>query len=90
MQTWTPTWRGTPFEIGQRYRVLKAASSLPPEQSLVPGEVVTYQQCGYSRYDSTSIYAFTNEHGVERSWWLHDDEPLENWRGVFAAIENAG
>ncbi len=90
MQASTPTWKGTPFEIGRRYRVLKAASSLPPEQSLAPGEVVTYQQCGYSRYDSTSIFAFTNEEGVERSWWLHDDEPLENLRDVFAAIESGG
>ncbi|MFL5328955.1 MAG: hypothetical protein ACJ8C4_08555 [Gemmataceae bacterium] len=63
---------------------------MPPEHSLVLGEIVTYQQCGYSHYDSTSIYAFTNEYGVERSWWLHDDEPLEKWRDVFATIENAG
>ena len=50
-----PTRRGSPFRVGFRYRVL----SSPAQQAspgLSPGELLTYQGSGYSRYDSASIY----------------------------------
>jgi hypothetical protein len=88
MQTWTPAPRGTPFQIGARYRPLKAVATFPPEQSLIAGEVVIYQQSGYSRYDGCSIYAFVNELGEERSWWLSDDASDDSWREVFAQVKD--
>jgi len=77
MDRWTPSWRGSPFRVGARYRTLTAIASIPREESLVAGEEVVYQQSGYSRYDSLSVYSFVNDAGEVRTWCLHDDHPME-------------
>jgi hypothetical protein len=90
MQTYTPSWRGTPFQEGRRYLTLCADISLPPEQSPVAGEVVCYQQSWYSIYDNCSIYFFVNDAGLERNWRLHDSKPFEDWQKFFAAVGDSG
>jgi hypothetical protein len=85
-EQWSPTWRGSPFRVGGRYVTTKSVRSFPADESLCEGEIVVYQGSGYGRYDSSSIYAFTSESGQERSWWLHDDEPMEQWLSLFAEL----
>jgi hypothetical protein len=85
MDKWAPSWRGSPFQVGHRYKALLAARTWDPE-GLVAGEEVVYQRSGYSRYDNCSIYCFVNDTGALRTWWLHDDEPLDSWRQVFTAV----
>lgn len=82
------TWRGSPFVAGRRYRVLKDAPAY--EGRLSPGEVVKYFGAYVGIYDGVSVYAFTDEHGQERTWVLRDDEPLESWSSVFSAEPDAG
>src|SRR6185503_5409752 len=78
------TWRGSPFVKGRRYRVLREAPSYAG--TLSAGEVVEYFGAYYGIYDGVSVYAFTNDQAQERTWMLHDDEPLERWSDVFEAI----
>jgi hypothetical protein len=82
------SWRGSPFTPGCRYRVLRAAPSYQGE--LVPGEILSYYGVAYGHYDNRSIYVFTNSNGVERTWALLDDEPLEQWNTIFVAVSGAG
>lgn len=83
------TWRGSPFAEGQWYRVLRAAPSYPPGD-LSPGEIRKYYGASYSHYDNMSVYVFINANGQERTWALFDDEPVEAWLIIFAAMANAG
>ena len=85
-EQWSPTWRGSPFRVGARYMMTKSVRSSLADESLCEGEIVVYQGSGYSRYDSLSIYAFISESGQERSWFLHDDEPMEDWPSLFAEL----
>lgn len=79
----TPSWRGNPFLVGQRYRVL-ASPPPPSSRELSPGDSVTYQGSGYSRYDGASIHYFLTDTGEPREWWLFDDHPIEQSRTLFA------
>jgi hypothetical protein len=88
-QSYRPTWRVSPFEVGKRYRALRSAPALPAESKLVPGEIITYEQSSYSRYDGCSIYHFKNDSGKGRTWLLSDNAPVESWRAVFAPVEDA-
>src|SRR5258706_10819834 len=82
----TPSWRGNPFHVCHRYRVLVP---LPPpsSQELSPGYSVTYQGSGYSRYDGASIHYFLTESGESREWWLYDDDPAEQSQTLFGPAE---
>lgn len=82
----TPTWRDAPFRVGARYRVVKSAPP-PSSPALSPGEIVTYQGSGYSRYDGYSIYYFLTESGLVHEWWLGDDDPVETWQPLFVQAE---
>jgi hypothetical protein len=59
------------------------------EGRLGVGEVLRYVGAYYGIYDGVSVYAFTDERGRERTWMLYDNEPLEVWPRVFAAVTNA-
>lgn len=80
----TPSWRGNPFQVGQRYRVL-AALPPPSSQDLAPGETVIYQGSGYSRYDGASIHYFLTESGETREWWLSDKDEADQSLTLFRA-----
>lgn len=88
-QSYRPTWRGSPFQSGKRYRTLKAAPALPAETGLVPGEIIIYEQSSYSRYDSCSIYHFRTDSGEERTWLLPDDARPESWHEVLVPVDDA-
>ena len=81
------TWRSSPFVRGRRYRVLKEAPS--HDGRLTAGELLEYFGAYVGIYDGVSVYAFTNELGQERTWVVHDDEPLESWSIFFAAVADA-
>lgn len=78
----TPSWRGNPFDVGGRYRVLESPP-LPSSAGFTPGEVLTYQGSGYSHYDEASIHYFLTRDGQTREWWLFDDVPIEHGRTLF-------
>ena len=82
------TWRGSPFALGQRYRVIAAARSY--SGSLVVGEVLKYFGASYGIHEEVSVYVFVNDDGQERTWLVYDDDPLEAWSSVFQPVENAG
>lgn len=79
--------RGSPFALSGRYRVLRAAPSY--KGHLIPGEVLTYHGASYSHYDNLSVYIFITAEGLERTWALHDDEPLEQWSSIFEVVSDA-
>lgn len=83
---WSPASRGCPFRVGSRYMTTKWVRAFPPDESLPEGEIVVYQGSAYSFYDSLSLYAFVSESGQDRSWSIHDDEPMDLWRGVFVEL----
>jgi hypothetical protein len=80
------TWRGSPFVESQRYVVLAEAPSYDGQLSV--GEIVKYVGAYYGIHDEVSVYAFTDDQGHERTWMLYDNEPLETWSRIFAAVEN--
>jgi hypothetical protein len=81
----TPTWRGAPFQIGERYAVLVPPGP-PSSQDVMPGDIVTYQGSGYSRYDCASLYYFLTDSGLTLEWWLSDDQPFELASQHFQAV----
>jgi hypothetical protein len=84
----TGTWRGTPFVRGRRYLVLQEAPSYSGH--LVIGEVLEYFGAYHGIHDSVSVYAFKTDHGQERTWILHDEEPFETSSRVFSAVADSG
>jgi hypothetical protein len=38
------------------------------------GEIVTFASYKYSRYDSSSVYEFTDAKGQTKEWWLGDEQ----------------
>lgn len=87
MQTWPPSWRGSPFVAGRLYHVVEIPTSGFPYSKPTVGDLLMYSQSGYSRYDNCSIYEFVAETGERVEWWLHDEKPMENWQTVFAPAE---
>lgn len=75
-------WRGCPFCVGQKYRVIAAATSYGGG-SLTIGEVLEYAGASYGIYFEESVYVFTANDGTERTWLLPDSEGLENWDKFF-------
>jgi len=76
-----PTWRKDPFIRGAHYRVRKSFdSALGLFQA---GDVLRYEESGYSRYDSSSVFHFRHATGKIEAWEVHDDEPLDLWSEFF-------
>ena len=80
----TGTHRGSPFIVGNRYRVISAARSYTG--SLTVGEILSYYGAAVGIYDNISAYVFSTDDGQERTWILCDDEPLELWLTIFKAV----
>ena len=70
---------------GATYRVMRDALSLPTGVHFKVGEVVRLRHVGYSHYDNSHAYTFEDQDGAEKSYWLHDDEPLERLTDTFAS-----
>jgi hypothetical protein len=79
------TWRGSPFVLGQRYRVIAPGPSYSGE--LAVGEVLKYFGAAYGHYDGVSVYVFVTDCDQERTWTLYDDEPLELWSSIFEPVD---
>ncbi len=68
---------------GERYRVTR---DVPPGlSSFSKGELLTFKEAAYSRYDSSYFYSFSNDSGELKSFILHDDKPVEWLTETFAA-----
>jgi hypothetical protein len=76
----------SPFIKGQRYRVIKRAPSWIGR--LVVGELLTYEGSVYDSETKHTIFIFQ---GVQeqRTWAIHDDEPLNSWSIYFAGCDDA-
>ncbi len=80
MSEWTE--RAHLLKPGQRYRVTR---DVPPGlSSFAKGEVLTFKDAGYSRYDSSYFYSFLDGSGGLKSFALHDDRPTEWLTDTFA------
>lgn len=70
------------LRLGATYRVATDAPAvLGP--SFVIGELVHLSHIGYSRYDSAYGYTFRADGGVEKSFFLGDDEPTNRLTDTF-------
>lgn len=71
------SWRAGLFKPGVRYEVLKECSF--PGDYFTKGEILTYESCGYERYDSETLYRFVREGASQKNaspvWHLRDDQP---------------
>ncbi|MFB2560170.1 hypothetical protein ACEWB4_13845 [Sphingobium sp. sgz301303] len=67
---------------GASYRVLRAVAVSTSQIPFQVGEIVKFRRVDYSRYDGCHIYHFDTDTGV-KSYWLHDDEPLESLIEAF-------
>jgi hypothetical protein len=76
--------RDSPFVRGHRYRVVQDAPSY--SGYLAAGECLMYFGAYIGIYDGVHVYAFTNEHGQERTWLVRWDEPRDKWSKVFTAL----
>lgn len=76
-----PTWRKDPFVRGACYRVRQSHKSTVGHFQI--GDVLRYEESGYSRYDSSSTFHFRDAVGKIQAWEVHDDEPLDRWPEFF-------
>jgi len=71
------SWRKGLFKPGAQYEVLKDWSFAG--SSFKKGNLITYESCGYERYDSEMLFRFvpseTSEKGSMLVWHLRDSEP---------------
>lgn len=74
--------RGTALRTGWTFRVRTDARRFPPPHFKV-GEELTLKSIQYSRYDSAYVYTFQGKDGAQKSFWLHDSEPLERLTSIF-------
>lgn len=74
-------WPRVPFSPELRYTVLRPAKNWPDK--LIAGETVRYLRAEWSRYHGFTVYHFAAPDGMERSWALMDDEPVERWTQFF-------
>ncbi len=76
----------SPFIEGQRYRVIRPAPSWIG--CLVAGDLLTYQGSVYDPDTKNTIFLFQ---GVreQKTWTLHDDEPLSDWNLFFVRCDDA-
>jgi hypothetical protein len=77
--------RRTALGEGVIYRVMREAPSFPKGSHFNVGEEVRLRHVGYSPYDTAHFYTFRVHGGAEKSFWLHDDEPLERLTQTFAS-----
>jgi hypothetical protein len=62
------------FEVGKNYRVKKSFIAL--RDQFREGELLTYKESAYSRYDGITGYFFSDEKHGTRSWDVYDgDKP---------------
>jgi hypothetical protein len=62
------------FEVGRCYRVRKSFTALRSE--FRAGDLLTYKESAYSRYDGITGYFFLDESQTTRSWDVYDGAPL--------------
>jgi len=77
--------RRTALVEGATYRVMREAESRPDGAPFKIGEAVRLRQIVYSHYDNSHVYTFEEQGEAERSYWLHDDEPLERLTETFGS-----
>ena len=75
--------RKTALAEGSTYRVMREAPSTLSGPSFAVGEEVQLSHVGYSHYDNSHVYIFRSQDGANKSYWLHDDAPLERLTGTF-------
>ncbi|MEW8187596.1 MAG: hypothetical protein AB2794_21605 [Candidatus Thiodiazotropha endolucinida] len=79
------TWRDNPFIEGKKYKVIK---DFHQSQSIFKaGEILIYVNSEYSHYDNSTIFFFKAKGDHPKTWWLHDDEPIEEYKKLFLEIE---
>jgi hypothetical protein len=79
------TWRDSPLTEGKKYRVLKDFRQ--PQSIFKADEVLKYENAEYSRYDNSTMFFFKAKGGHQKTWWLHDDEPVEKYKDLFVEVE---
>lgn len=73
------------FTPGARYR--SKQSFMSGASTFELNETLIFEREGYSRYDNSYVYEFRSEtQGDLKSWWLHEDKPVEEWHQLFEAI----
>jgi len=77
------SYRRPIFEPGESVRV---KSDFRLGSTFREGEVLVFQRDGYSRYDNSFVYEFLNATGELKSWYLHEDKPIDLWRDFFEPI----
>jgi hypothetical protein len=83
------SWRKHHFEKGRRYRVItECRVPLWEIFHFHVGEIVTFVEDSYSRYDNLSLYVFRTSSGEQRYWALHNDEPEEKWQTIFEKVDD--
>jgi hypothetical protein len=70
------------MELEALYKVLRDVAASPTQIPFQTGETIKLRRIDYSRYDSCHIYHFDTDAGF-KSYWLHDDEPLETLTEAF-------
>ncbi|MCI4590604.1 hypothetical protein MOK15_10915 [Sphingobium sp. BYY-5] len=86
----SPDWddREAALKPGALYLVTREVATPADQIPFRAGQILRLRKVHYSRYDSCHIYQFEAEFGA-KSYWLHDDEPLESLKEVFV-IQTAG
>jgi hypothetical protein len=84
-------WRGSLFEKGAKYQVLKNWSARG--STFKQGAIVEFDSSGYERYDSESLFRFYEKSGVlsrkqELIWFIRDDEPVSKVNEYFVQYES--
>lgn len=69
------------FEPGHEYRV--KANFVSGTTSFFENEILTFERDGYSPYDSSFAYEFRDRSGAVKTWWLHEDRPIDTWKQHF-------
>jgi len=69
------------FEVGRRYRVGQTFAS--GASTFLENEILTFESDAYSPYDSSFAYQFRDQAGAVKTWWLHEDRPIDTWRQHF-------
>lgn len=50
------------------------------------GERVTLQRVDYSYYDGINVYVFEANDGEQKSFELHDNDPIDKLTSIFATL----
>jgi hypothetical protein len=82
--TSTHGWRPCPFVVGKRYRCLKSFEAF--RDTFSEGDLLTFVNTAYSRYDGMTGYFFSDSGGRARSWDVHDDDDLGVHQQLFDEV----